>query len=78
MLRNQSAVSPILMSPTYFWTFCPHDVVIAGDVVAWLLLSLSWEPNGSRILGTLVRPGPKNLVMAKKLMKCCFTHAAWS
>ena len=59
-------MSPVLMSSTYFWTFCPYNVIIAGDVVAWLLLSLSWEPNGSRVLGTLVRPGPKNLVMAKK------------
>ena len=66
------------MPPTYFWTFCPYNVVIAGDVVSWLLLSLSWEPNGSRVLGTLVRPGQNNLVMANQLVKCYFTRAAWS
>ena len=77
-ILRKSTVSPVLMPPTYFWTFCPYDVIIAGDVVSWLLLSLSWEPNGSRVLGTLVRPGQNNLVMANKLVKCCFTHAAWS
>ena len=44
------------MPPTNLRALSPNDVVVAGNVVARLLLSPRWEANGAGVLGTLVRP----------------------
>ena len=44
------------MPPTNLGALSPNDVVVAGNVVARLLLSPRWKANGAGVLGALVRP----------------------